>query len=145
MTMKYYLIEPEVAGGLGEGTIMNREIHPPDVTKLHYKFDGWLGDVLVESFPCFVVTLEAVKQLQKLSATGAQFSDVLITKSAQFDELCPDRVLPEFRWLKVTGKAGFEDFGLAKDFRLVVSDRVLNVLKSLGLTNALVDDFQLEC
>lgn len=41
--MKHHIIEPEVAGGLGEGTIMSRNTHPPIVTRLHYKFDGGLA------------------------------------------------------------------------------------------------------
>lgn len=45
--MKYFYIEPEVAGGLGRNTVMNRAVHPPVVSKLHYHFDGWLGDVLL--------------------------------------------------------------------------------------------------
>jgi hypothetical protein len=35
--MKYHSIEPEVAGGLGANTIMDRTVHPPVVTKLHCK------------------------------------------------------------------------------------------------------------
>jgi hypothetical protein len=142
--MEYHILEPEVAGGLGEGTVMNRSVHPPDVKLLHYNFDGWLGDVLVESFPCFIVTVEAVKKLQGLPATGVDFGDVRVTKSAQFQEIHPYQTLPEFKWLKVIGKAGREDFGLASDFRLVVSDRVLHVLRSLGLSNALIEVFQPE-
>jgi hypothetical protein len=142
--MEYHILEPEVAGGLGEGTVMNRSVHPPDVQFLHYNFDGWLGDVLVESFPCFIVTAEAVKKLQGLPATGVDFGDVRVTKSVQFQEIHPHQTLPEFKWLKVIGKAGREDFGLASDFRLVVSDRVLHALRSLGLSNALIEVFQPE-
>jgi hypothetical protein len=140
--MNYHILEPEVAGGLGEDTVINRRIHPPEVSTLHYKFDGWLGDVLLESFPCFIVTMEAVQKLQGLPATGVYFGDVQATKSVQFHNIYPDRSLPEFRWLKVTGKAGDDDFGLAKDFRLVVSDRVLVALKELRLSNALIENYQ---
>ena len=121
---------------------MNRCVHPPDVTTLHYKMDGWLGDVLVQSFPCFIATVEAIRKLQDMTATGMEVRDVYISKSDQFTEIYPNRILPDFRWLKITGQAGVEDFGSAKDFRLVVSHRVLNALKSLGMSNALIEDFE---
>jgi hypothetical protein len=54
--MEYFQIAPEVAGGWGRNTVMDRSIHPPHVTKLHFEFDGWLGDVLLESFPCYIIT-----------------------------------------------------------------------------------------
>jgi len=73
--MKYYYIEPEVAGGLGNDTVMNRSVHPPVVTKLHYQFDGWLGDVLLESSPCFIVTELAKQKLQDARLTGATFDE----------------------------------------------------------------------
>jgi hypothetical protein len=88
--MKYYVIEPEVAGGLGGSTVMNRAVHPPDVFFLHYQFDGWLGDVLVESFPCFIATAEAVKSLQSIGPTGLELAEVRVTKSSQFAEVHPD-------------------------------------------------------
>ena len=140
--MRYHVLEPEVAGGFGGGTVMDRAVHPPEVNSLNFEFDGWLGDVLLESFPCFIATTDAVRELQKLSATGVQFNDFRITKSVQFQNIYPDRVLPKFRWLKVFGRAGVDDLGLASDSRLVVSDRVLNVLKPLGISNALIQDFE---
>ena len=139
--MKYYRIEPEVAGGLGEGTVMSRDIQPPIVTKLHCQFDGWLGDVLLESFPCFIVTEETAKKLQALALTGAAYDDVQVTKSEEFEDLYPNWVLPAFIWLQVTGKAGADDYGLSEDFRLVVSDRALELFNLSGIPNAIVEDF----
>ena len=56
MTMEYYLIEPEVAGGIGEHSVIDRSSGKMVVRKLHYEFDGWLGDELLESTPCFIVS-----------------------------------------------------------------------------------------
>lgn len=36
-------------------TIMEATVHPPRVERLHYEFEDWLGDDLVESFPSFLV------------------------------------------------------------------------------------------
>jgi hypothetical protein len=139
--MKYFYIEPEVAGGLGENTVMNRSVHPPVVTKLHYQFDGWLSDVLLESFPCFIVTELAKQELQVAQLTGARFDEVAVTTSEQFHELYPTRQLPNFFWFKVDGKAGLDDFGTAPDDRLVVSERAIALLRKLGISRALVTEF----
>ncbi|GGJ53754.1 hypothetical protein ALP32_02980 [Pseudomonas avellanae] len=45
--MNYYHIEPEVAGSLGEQTVIDTESWPPKVSRLEYQFDGWLGDELL--------------------------------------------------------------------------------------------------
>ena len=139
--MRYFYIEPEVAGGLGKNTVMNRSVHPPVISKLHYELDGWLGDVLLESFPSFIVTEEAERRLRELGATGALFDEVEVTTTDQFKELYPNRQLPRFLWLKVDGKAGRDDLGTAQEWRLVVSERVLELLKGLGISNASVTPF----
>ena len=137
----YYAIEPEVAGGWGERTVSDVSVHPPLVTRLHYEFEGWLGDVLLESFPCFIVTELARDSINRLDPTGANFGDVEVTTSEEFEELHPNTVLPRFHWLQIRGKAGQADFGLTHDSRLVVSERILRALRSLGLSHAIVSEF----
>jgi hypothetical protein len=139
--MKFYYIEPEVSGGWGDNTIVNTDSRPPVVSKLHYEFDGWLGDVLLESFPVFILTEQARKKIGSLDPTGVSFHEVEITTSEQFEELFPDLQLPAFVWLRPTGSAGRDDFGVAADRRLVVSERVLSILKVLGLAHADIEPF----
>jgi hypothetical protein len=140
--MKYFYIQPEVAGGLGENTVMDRSVHPPIVSKLHYEFDGWGGDVLLRSFPCLIVTEDAKKKLQSVGLTGMRFDKVEVTISELFQELFPDRQLPKFVWLKVDGRPGQNDFGFVQNARLVISERALEVLKGLGISNALVTPYE---
>ena len=140
--MKYFYIEPEVAGGLGERTIMDRSVHPPIVKRLHYALEGWLGDVILETFPVFVVTEVARDALLGMGATGAAFDEVEITVTDQFEELYPDRKLPPFVWLKAEGVAGRDDIGAAADGRLVVSQSALDVLSGLGTSHALVEPYE---
>jgi hypothetical protein len=121
---------------------MDRSVHPPIVSHLNYEFDGWFGDVLLTSFPCFIVTEDAKNKLAESAVTGAHFADVEITKSGEFEDFYPGRQLPRFAWLQVTGRAGQDDFGLARKIRLVISERVLNVLKGLQLTDALIEPFE---
>lgn len=139
--MQFFLVKPEVAGGLGEGTIMDRNVHPPKIHSLHYVFDGWSGDVLLTSFPSFIVTEEARRELKRVSASGICFCDVQISKSETFEELFPDVELPTFHWMRVVGKAGVDDFGIAPNLRLVASERVLDVLRKLRLSEANVQPY----
>jgi len=140
--MQYFYVEPEVAGGLGENTLMDRTVHPPIVSKLHYEFDGWGGDALLESFPCFIVTEGAKKKLQSVGLTGIAFDKALVTTSDLFQEIYPNRKLPKFVWLQVVGRPGQDDFGIAKDLRLVTSERALNVLEGHGISNAVVEPYK---
>ncbi|MCL2715509.1 MAG: hypothetical protein FWD68_13210 [Alphaproteobacteria bacterium] len=139
--MGYFYVEPEVAGALGDRTVMDRSVHPPIVKRLNYHLEGWLGDAILESFPIFIATTAAKDQLLKMGATGVVFDELDMTISDQFRELYPDRDVPVFVWLKPEGKAGHDDFGAAIDGRLVVSKRVLDMFDSVGLANALVEPF----
>ncbi|WP_256573945.1 MULTISPECIES: hypothetical protein [unclassified Pseudomonas] len=137
----YYYIEPEVAGGLGDGTVLDGSAYPPVVHFLEYEFDDWLGDQLLESFPCFIVTEVVASTIKEAGLSGCSFSPVDIKKSETFEELSPDVVLPVFVWLKVSGVAGVSDFGLAQDHRLVISEEANRLLKRFGLENADVQEF----
>jgi hypothetical protein len=139
--MKYFCLEPEVAGGLGQNTVLDRSVHPPIVRKLHHHFDGWLGDALLESFPCFIATEAARLVIEAARLTGVRFERAEVTASEQFRELYPGRTLPPFAWLVVSGKAGREDFGLAEDARLVVSETALEALRKLGVDHAVITKF----
>src|SRR5579862_3690337 len=124
--MKYYTLEPEVAGGFGAKSILNTAVRPPSVTKFHYEFNVWLGDPLLEAVGCFIVTEALKERIQAMNATGVSFSTVEVSKSGQFEDLHPNCQLPKFVWLQVTGKPGIEDFGLSSKHSMVVSERILN-------------------
>jgi hypothetical protein len=134
---KYYVVEPEVAGGWGENTVFTRTPGLPTVVhKLHYQFDGWLGDELLESSPCYIVSERLAHDIRQHQLTGVEFDDVEVTTSGQFRDLYPDRQLPKFVWLKVAGKAGHDDFGIAQGLGLVVSERALDLLMQGGVSHA---------
>lgn len=133
----FFLINPEVAGGLGENTVIHRNRVPPRVERLHYEFEDWLGDDLVESYPCFVVTLEMGERLARAELTGFVLRDVEVSTSDTFQELHPGR-LPEFRWLDVDVTPGEDDFGLDERARLVVSEKALDVLRTSSLDHCAV-------
>jgi len=124
----FHSLEPEVAGGFGQNTILDNSTHPPIVRRLHYELDGWLGDDLLESFPCYIITDRLRTLIEEVGATGYAFDSVEVTTSEQFRQLYPDRQIPRFWWLKVTGKAGVDDFGMSSEDCLVVSDRMFTAM-----------------
>ena len=138
--MKFFNLEPEVAGGLGKNTILDRSNHPPLVHNLHYVFDGWLGDALLEGFPCFIITEPAMQKLQGAGVTGVKFAPVEVSTSEEFQDFYPNRKLPTFLWMQVGGVSGRDDFSIGKDFRLVVSDRVLQILREIGISHASINE-----
>jgi hypothetical protein len=137
----YFYIEPEVSGGLGGNTVADTTVHPPVVSKLNYLFDGWLGDDLLELFPCYVVSERLKSEIMNSELLGFEIDGLEVTKSDQFDELYPGKELPEFYWLKITGQAGKDDFGIASDHRLVVSDKALDALRRCSLEQADLEEF----
>jgi hypothetical protein len=42
----------------------------------------------------------------------------------------------------VNGKAGRDDFGIAANYRLVISKRILDLLESLGIPFAVVEPYE---
>jgi hypothetical protein len=132
-------LDPLVAGEKGSGTIMDTSCSPWNVKKLEYIFDGWLGDHLVQSFPSFIITADAVNDLRHHHCTGYFIDEVTTLKSAQFEEFRPDVVLPEFKWLKIVGRARVDDFGLDPDGMLVISRRAYDLIKAHGLQYATIE------
>lgn len=126
---RFYVVEPEVAGGVGPHSVMDGSVHPPVVSRLHYVFDGWLGDEIVESFPCFLVTEALSIRLAQAGLTGFEIDAVEVTASDQFLDAHPGQQLPPFVWLKVDGIAGGDDFGIGPDLRLVVSSKALQAIQ----------------
>ena len=127
-------IEPEIAGGWGDGTEVDTSVHPPKVSKLVYEFENWLGDDILESFPCYIVTEVLAQKILKASLTGVEFDTVEISKSQQFIEVAPSTDLPEFKWLKIVG-SGNDDFTIGNSGALVVSTRALNILEQSNIEN----------
>lgn len=127
MTRITFILEPEVPGGLGPRTLMDRSAHPPKISRLHLVFDGWLGDHLVESFPSYLVTVSLAETLVKAGVSGFEIVDAEIETSVQFKELYPTRKLPQFKWLKVIG-ASENDIYLTSTGQLAVSQKVLDLV-----------------
>jgi hypothetical protein len=140
--MKYYILEPEVAGGFGPKSILeDPAARPPRVRHFNYEFDGWLGDPLLETIACFIVTKSLEDKIAAMNATGFSFGLVEVSKSGEFKDFYPGRQLPAFTWLQVTGEAGKDDFGLSFKHSLVVSQRILDILREEGMSHCEIHEF----
>jgi hypothetical protein len=135
----YYIIEPGVPGELGEKTILDYSTEPPyKVVKLECLFYVLLNDDILEIHPCFIVTERLRKALEQFQGTGYQFDDVEITTDEQFAEFYPDLKLPNYYWMKIYGNPGIDDAGLTKRHDLVVSDRLLDILRRFNIQHCTI-------
>ncbi|EGQ9760702.1 hypothetical protein FWP30_25060 [Vibrio parahaemolyticus] len=134
--MSQYLIEPEVPGGFGKNTLGRFDVHPPIVKKLHLEFDGWLGDDLLETFPCFLVSEHLATALVASKLSGYNLEAVELSTSDMFQELQSERCLPRFSWLQITGHSDKDDFSVSEKGILLVSRKAMQLLQKFQLTNA---------
>lgn len=142
--MTYYFLEPEVSGGIGEDTVMDASTHPPRVERLQYHFNIWLGDDLVEGFPCFIVSEKLAAALAGSGLGAFDIRSVDITTEEDLSEQLARHglsELPGFRWLYITGVAGQDDIGITPKASLVVSDRGLEVLRQGRLDNCDIEEY----
>ena len=148
--MSLYQLDPEVCGGHGSKTIYGETNEVEEygisakVKYLHYEFDGWLGDSLIESTPCFIV-LDSLKQiLSELFKNDLSFEECLITTSEEFREMYHDITLPNFIRIIPRGKVKLErgkytewsghNFCLSQKGELVVTSDALTALKQFQLS-----------
>ena len=133
----FYGMNPEVAGQLGECTVLDYSKVPYEVTSLEYCFDGWLGDDILVAFPVVIVSQRLRSALEAARLSGLSFSDATITKSDLFREVQGDLQLPAFSWLKPNGKAFVDDFALSpnSDFSIVVSEKTLAILEQYAMSH----------
>ena len=140
--MNYKYFEPEVSGGLGKLTEIDNSVHPPLIKKLHFVFDGWLENDILETFPCFLVSEGLKSEIEVNNLSGISFSDLTITFSDTFKQIYGDKKMPKFYWAKISGIAGLDDFGIElKNFKLVISPTAYTLLLSFNISEADVEDY----
>lgn len=128
----YKKIQPEVIVGIGNNTVFNDQGSTfRSVTKLHLHLEDWLGDDLMECFPCYIVTERVRNLLLATCYSGFEILDLELTKVCNIesgdDQTKP---LPQFYWLKVTGQHGKDDIYLNEKRDLSISDKLLAFLQS---------------
>ncbi|OPZ90736.1 MAG: hypothetical protein BWY75_00601 [bacterium ADurb.Bin425] len=95
---------------------------------------------MIDGFATYACTSRLAKALADSGLTGFELGDVEITFDSQFHiwaSLHKNEILPEFKWLKITGKAGIDDFGMVQGpcpMPLVVSEEALKLLNEFKLS-----------
>lgn len=125
MLMTYYLLHPEIAGELHEGT------DPDGIESLHCDIDTWSGDGLLQIHRHFIVSAALATKLRNAALTGFSIRPVTITAKLTSAELA----LPTFSWLHITGRELEDDIGLSPMCDLVVSQSALSTLRETPLDN----------
>ncbi|PCJ21244.1 MAG: hypothetical protein COB02_01275 [Candidatus Cloacimonadota bacterium] len=138
--MRYYIIEPEVSISLGEGSVLSTATHPPTIEKLDLIFEGWLGDDILETFPCFFVTEKLKRLIQFNNLSQVEFEEISIIKSDALLEFNIQKKIPKIYLLKISGEAKINDFGVSKDNLLIVSELCLKVLKQSNVNHCDIEE-----
>lgn len=129
---KYYRVSPEVAGGLGVETIMDRSEHPPRVAKLHYEVIDWLGDSIVQSFPCYLVVRSLAQSMSSAGLSGFSIASAVISEASEFREFNPEGELPDLVWLIPDGVPGVHDVAVNEKGHLIASETFVSMINCAG-------------
>jgi hypothetical protein len=132
--MRYFLLEPEVPGGVGSRIQFGRSTTPFTVLRLHAEFDDWLGSEIVQIYSCYLMTERAQQAVEGAKLSGVRFAEATVTTSDKYADWKGETPLPPFAWAQIVGVPGVDDFGLAADgWSLIVSEEALRLLKQVGL------------
>lgn len=75
--MKFYKLEPEIAGEIGESSKIEYENGKiKKIIFLEYLFSDWLGDELLSTHPCHIVTENLKKDISANNLTGVKFQKI---------------------------------------------------------------------
>ncbi|MBM7585886.1 hypothetical protein JOC86_002428 [Bacillus pakistanensis] len=152
--MILYFLEPEVSGGHGEYTIYGTEDEiategiSGKVKYLHYEFEGWLGDDLLESTPAFIVSSKLETELENSDFIDYKLEECLITTSDEFIEMYPNKEIPAFSRFIPLGKIEVEEenfknwsghhFCLSPNGELVITQEALDFLNRVSIDNCCI-------
>lgn len=129
----HFKLIAESCGWFGRKTLYGGELEdrPPQIYRLDYEFKTWPADALLEVNCQYIGTVALAESLKALEpkTTGVVFENVTTCTTLEFRENNPDKELPEYKWFKIVGTAGVHDFGMTQDNCLVVSERVLALMK----------------
>jgi hypothetical protein len=128
----YKVIQPEVIVGLGDKTVFVEAVAPfKTVAKLHVELEDWLGDDLMECYPCYLVTEDLKDKLSQSDIKGYVIEPMQLTKNEYFaNNYRLEKKLPKFYWLKIVGlKDRGDDMYIGEEKALFASDKLLDFLK----------------
>ncbi len=122
-----YILEPLVAGELGEETVLDAGTHPPLVRSVEFVLDSPTEEDLVESFPVFLVSEQLGASLTAAGLVGFTLDDANVHPSTQYVAVYGDLPHKAYRWLRLISSSP-SDCWLDEGYRLCVSDRMYSVI-----------------
>ena len=123
-----YVLEPLVAGELGDGTQLDATTHPPLVRHVEFVLDLPTDEDLIESFPVFLVSESLGHALASANLTGFWFDDADVRPSTEYLAAYGAVSHKRYRWLRPQCRPHSSDCWLDERHRLCVSDRMYAVL-----------------
>lgn len=124
-----YVLEPLVAGELGEGTDLDATKHPPVVRQVDYVLDLPTDEDLIQSFPVYLVSEELAAALATANLAGFQLDDAHVRPSDQYEVFGGGPPPKRYRWLRLDPSPA-PDCWLDEHYRLCVSERMYAVVWS---------------
>lgn len=70
-----YRLDPQVAGELGDGTVLDGSTRPPKVSRVDYVLDRPDADPIIQSFPVFLVAEDLGPHLENAGLIGFRLAD----------------------------------------------------------------------
>ena len=145
--IEFYLLSAEVPGYPGNNC--KPAPHADVFTHLDYELDDFPHDCIFVTVFEHVIEERLADRLNKVDFTGAEIKEVEISFTEEYERHTSqnrNKKLPKYRWLKVTGKPGVDDFGIEKNGNpvsgLVVSKRVYDLIESFKLEWCDVYDYK---
>ncbi|MGV9408585.1 hypothetical protein ACWDOP_01620 [Nocardia sp. NPDC003693] len=126
--MLFYPVEPECPAGFG-GVQWDKSFDPPRQISAHLVFEVPLQSDLMTSYgAAFAVTEPLAVDLAGTELTGFEFGPATGEVGRKGFYEIPEFEIPPLRGLIVTGRACADDFGLAGEGQLILSERAVDFL-----------------
>lgn len=135
-----YVLEPLVAGELGEGTVLDTSTHPPIARSVEYVLDVPIIEDLIESFPVFLVSEKLSLKLSEANLKGFSLDEARVIPSEGYRDGYGDAPHPYYRWLRLQSVPA-PDCWLDSAHRLCVSETMMAVLSKVNIDGCNVTRF----
>ncbi len=131
--MKRFALSPEVPGDLGPRSVLTHGSAGMEVVQPHLLLTSWMGDDLLECFPCFFASQRLGKALIDAAVSGYVLEPAIVSVSPDASPGARKAPTMYFHWLKIVDTEGYSDFWISRDRRLVASERAMAVLERFTL------------
>jgi hypothetical protein len=134
-----YSIDPQVAGELGEGTVMDSSVHPPAVSRVEFILDYPETDDLIQSFPIYLLSDELADRVVQSGLAGIRLEDVDVRPSEEFLAAFGEAPHRNYRWLQLENSEG-ADAWISDALELCISDRMMRILEEATLSDCIISE-----